>query len=64
MEFNLTSSKTYATKDNARKAVLKAGLQELQHFIVKDEETGRYFPVFLGERALRSGAHFHFTVVG
>lgn len=64
MEFTLTSSKTYATKDNVRKAVLKAGFQELQHFIVKDGESGRYFPVFLGERALRQGVHFYFTVVG
>ena len=64
MEFELTASKTYATKDNVRKAVAKLGLQDLRYFIFCTEGTQRFFPVFVGQDALRRGAHFHFSVVG
>ena len=64
MEFELTASKTYATKENVRKAVVKLGLQDLRYFIFCTEDTHRFFPVFVGQDALRAGAHFHFSVVG
>lgn len=64
MEFELTASKTYATKDNVRKAVAKLGLQDLRYFIFCTEGTQRFFPVFVGQDALQRGAHFHFSVVG
>jgi len=62
-EFDLKSNKTYASKENVRKAVHKAGLSEVRHFIMQDD-TGRFFPVFVGQEALQRGAHFHFTYVG
>lgn len=62
----LTPNKTYATHDNALKAVQKTSFNEdpkLRYMILKTEEN-RYFPVFLGEPALQAGAHFHFCVLG
>ena len=66
---NMTPSKTYATRDNAVKAVSKAfgdrmtqvGKERLDFVIVANPE-GRFFPLFLGERAIQAGAHFHFCV--
>jgi len=64
----LKANKTYATYENAVKAVEKKipadQLMDQTYFIHRDRETGRYFPVFLGERALRHGLHFHFNVAG
>ena len=62
-EFNITAPKTYATADNARKAVVKKGFEGLRHFIMTSED-GRFFPVFVGEAAMQDGVHFHFNVVG
>ena len=62
-EFTITATKTYATADNARKAVAKKGFEELRHFMMQAED-GRWFPVFVGEAAMQAGAHFHFNVVG
>ena len=65
----LTPNKTYKTVDNAVKAVEKdeyygAGKHpELTYFIHRDETTGRYFPVFIGLRALDAMVHFHHNVV-
>lgn len=66
---NLTPAKTYATRDNAIKAVEKAfgdrmtqvGKERLDFVIVSNPE-GRFFPLFLGERAIQAGAHFLFCV--
>lgn len=62
------TKKSYATHDNAVKAVAKHGITDeadgLTYFIYRDEETGRYFPVFLGERAVQRGIHFRFNVAG
>lgn len=63
MEFEVTASKTYGSIENARRAVLRKGFEDLRFFITRDEE-GRYFPVFVGQEALQAGVHFHFTVVG
>jgi hypothetical protein len=62
-EFTITPNKTYSTATNARRAVAKAGLTEIRHFIMSDE-SGRFFPVFVGQAALQAGAHFNFNVVG
>ena len=62
-EFQITSPKTYASKENARKAVAKIGAQRLRHFIMQNDE-GRFFPVFVGQEAVQEGIHFHFNVVG
>ena len=66
---NMTPAKTYATRDNAIKAVDKAfgprvtqtGFEKLDFVIVANAE-GRFFPLFLGERAIQAGVHFHFCV--
>ena len=62
-EFKIIAPKTYATADNARKAVAKKGLEGFRHFIMQDER-GRFFPVFVGQEAVQNGVHFHFNVVG
>lgn len=66
IKFELT--KSYATFDNAVKAVAKYGITDeadgLNYFIHRDEATGRYFPVFVGERAIQRGIHFRFHIVG
>jgi hypothetical protein len=62
-EFQITAHKTYANKENARKAVSKLGAESLRHFYMQNDE-GRWFPVFVGQEALQWGVHFHFNVVG
>lgn len=62
-EFTITAPKTYASKENARKAVAKIGAEHLRHFIMQDDNA-RWFPVFVGEKAMQEGIHFHFNVVG
>ena len=62
-EFQITAAKTYATKENARKAVAKIGAERLRHFIMQNDD-GRFFPVFVGQEAMQEGIHFHFSVVG
>jgi hypothetical protein len=62
-EFSITAPKTYASKDNARKAVAKIGAENLRHFYMQNDE-GRWFPVFVGQEALQAGIHFHFNIVG
>jgi len=65
----LTPNKTYATAANAIKAVEKVfpptGDNNLTYFLARTlDEKARFFPVFLGERAVQHGAHFHFNVAG
>lgn len=58
------TTKTYATVANAIKAVEKKGFSDdLRYFIHRDEATGRYFPIFIGEKAIQHMVHFHFHVV-
>lgn len=69
----ITPGKTYATPENAVKAVDKfcegaegqrlENFNNLSYFIHREESTGRYFPVFIGERACHAMMHFHFNVV-
>jgi hypothetical protein len=68
--FAPTPDKTYATRENAVKAVEKAygpneelyGAAEL-HYITMQNPEGRWFPVFIGERALQRGVHHKFCVM-
>lgn len=66
----LTANKTYATKENAVKAVeKKLGANDQHpadtqlHYLVIQNDEGRWFPLFIGERALQAGIHFHFNCV-
>ena len=67
----LTPNRTYASAENAVKAVLKVFPEDAEWcsgltYIIQmcTSPTGwRYFPVFIGERALQAQAHFHFCVV-
>lgn len=62
----LQPNKTYATRENAVKAVEKLvpadRLTEQTYFIYTHTD-GRFFPVFVGERALTAQLHFNFHVV-
>lgn len=63
---NLQPSNTYATRENAIKAVEKKfGGAEYSHltYFINQHTDGRFFPVFIGERAVRAMVHFHFNVV-
>lgn len=57
-------NKTYATYDNAVKAAQKkyGTREELRFVIMRDEPTGRYFPLFIGMNAVSAGVHFNFHV--
>lgn len=64
---DLTPTKTYATRENAAKAAHKRyGDDRYQNltFFIATHTDGRFFPVFMGERAIRAGVHFHFNIVG
>jgi hypothetical protein len=62
-KFKITAPKTYATEENADKAVAKKGFDDVRHFMMCDSD-GRWFPVFVGQDAVTRGVHFHFNVVG
>lgn len=61
-EFQITAPKTYATKENARKAVAKSGDECHRHFYMQDD-AGRWFPVFVGAKVMDHGVHFRWNVV-
>lgn len=64
----LEGVKTYATRENAIKAVERkiAGrkFDKPQMYFIHTGEDGRFFPVFVGERAVQAMLHFSFNVVG
>lgn len=64
----LTPTKTYATRENAIKAVEKKfGDRQFrlnQLYFIATHTDGRFFPVFIGERAVQEMIHFSFNVVG
>ena len=59
-------TKTYATAENAIKAVDRVitnpDLADLRYLIMRDA-VGRFFPLFVGEKAVHAGIHWHFAVV-
>jgi hypothetical protein len=66
----LTPNKTYASAENAHKAVAKKFPSEIEHpsfgplrYIIMTADDGRFFPVFIGVNALHYGVHFHFNVL-
>lgn len=62
----LTPNKTYATRENAIKAVEKiipVGKMLDQMYFIHMHTDGRFFPVFVGERAIQNMLHFKFNVV-
>lgn len=59
----LEANKTYATPENAVKAVEKKNFPDNLRYIIHQSADGRFFPVFLGEAAIQAMVHFHFNVV-
>jgi len=60
-ELNLDSKhiKTYASKDNARKAIAKRGIDNVKHVIVATD-CGRFYPLFIGKEAMEKALfRFH-----
>lgn len=60
-ELNLDSKhiKTYASKDNARKAIAKRGIDNVKHVIVATD-CGRFYPLFIGKEAMENALfRFH-----
>ena len=64
MKIELESTKTYATEANAIRAVEKHNVNESLTYFINRTADGRFVPVFIGERAVQAGLHFHFSVVG
>lgn len=62
-KFETKHSSTYATEENADRAIAKKGFDGFRHFMMRTED-GRWFPVFVGQDAMQAGVHFHFHVVG
>lgn len=59
----IIAAKTYATEINAIKAVEKCNISDdLRYFIMKNDE-GRFFPVFVGMKAIEYGMHFRFNCI-
>jgi len=51
--------KTYASKDNVRKAVAKRGAENIRHIIVATD-CGRFYPLFIGKEAIEAALfRFH-----
>ena len=63
---NIQPTKTYATAENAQRAVDKKivnpELADLRYMVVQHAD-GRFYPLFVGMEALNAGIHFHFNVV-
>lgn len=64
------ASKTYATRENAVKAAQRVYGANVErpadaelHYVIAATPDGRFYPVFIGERAIRAGVHFNFPVV-
>jgi hypothetical protein len=62
-EFKITAPKTYASIENARKAVAKTGDEGIRHTMIQQD--GRWFPVFFPTEAQLSetGIHFRWNCV-
>jgi len=61
----LETTKTYATPANAVKAVEKLFPESNNDgltYVMLTTPEGRFYPLFIGERALQKMVHFHFHV--
>lgn len=57
-----TSSRTYATRENAINAFRKVyGTDPEFNWTIATTPDGRFFPLCIGQRALAAGTHFHFA---
>jgi len=61
-------SKTYATPDNAIKAVEKKFPSTTPEYsqlryIMQTHTDGRFYPLFIGNQSIQAGVHFHFNCV-
>lgn len=63
MEIKIKPNRTYATRQNAEKAVAEKNLDDHLRYMILITEEGRFFPAFIGREAVVAGVHFHFTVV-
>lgn len=64
-EFQITPTKTYASLENARKAVAKSSDDaSIRHFYMTTPE-GRWFPVFqpTSEEVANTGVHFRWNCI-
>jgi hypothetical protein len=65
--FELTPVRTYKTRENAIKAVTnfygERKFDRRQSYFIATHSDGRFFPVFVGERAIQAGVHFKFNVI-
>lgn len=64
----LSPERTYATQESAINAVHRVYPPDNPQFnhltyILQQTPLGRFYPVFVGERATLAQAHFHFCVV-
>ncbi len=64
INFDTYGAKTYATRENAIKAVEKkfGNENDFRYLVIQDNE-GRWFPVAIGEKAVLAGAHFYMHVI-
>jgi hypothetical protein len=61
-QLKMTPNKTYATEANAVKAVQDKFPGDTLRYVMLTADDGRFYPLFLGERAIQAGVHFHFCV--
>lgn len=65
MELKIKAPKTYATADNARKAVAKTGDDDNGiDYLILQNDAGRWFPLFLPTESqmTETGIHFRWNV--
>lgn len=61
--FKNAPSRSYKTVANLEKAI--SYLEgKYRYIIVTDLDTGRFFPVFIGQEAVQAGLHFQWGVAG
>ena len=63
-KYTAVPHKTYATEENVDKAVQKLyGDEQDLFYIVARTADGRFYPIFIGQKALELGVQFHFNMV-
>lgn len=59
----IEAPKTYASEQNAIKAVEKCNMSDELRYIIMKNDDDRFFPVFIGMKAIEYGVHFRFNVI-
>jgi hypothetical protein len=62
--FNVKMPRTFATVENAVKAVEKTNPPNDFRYLIAVDAVGRFFPVFLGEKCVSFAVGNHFAVTG